>query len=171
MHCANSVHGHCIVDRFGQVWLCCFDISARIATKLHTRTKKICLGRFLSPFRSARLIRSGGNSLSSRFSWHKVWTGVKCNFSLAHHHNQYVVGTLSISRIRMWHFTWIGHKTKKLRLFINPARRQWPGTTHKKVWTTTFLRQNSTSGTSLESFRSRKLKYAISAGLVKRRKN
>ena len=40
-HCADSVHGHCIVDRFGLVWLCCFDISARIATKLHTRTKNL----------------------------------------------------------------------------------------------------------------------------------
>ena len=42
---------------------------------------------------------------------------------------------------------------------------------HKKVWTTTFLRRNSTSGTSLESSRSRKLKYAVSAGLAKRWKN
>ena len=166
-HCAESVHGHCIVERLGQVWSCCFDISARIATKLHTRTK-ICLGRFLSPFQSARLIGSAGNSPSSRFSWHKVWTGVKCHFSSAHHHNQYVVGKLSINRVRMWNFTRIGRKTKKLRLSINPARRQWPGATHKKVWTTTFLGRNSTSGTSLESSRSRKLKYAVSAGLAKR---
>ena len=49
----------------------CVDISARIATKLHTRTKNF-LGRFLSTFRPARLIRSGGNSLSSSFSWRKV---------------------------------------------------------------------------------------------------
>ena len=71
----------------------------------------------------------------------------------------------------MWNFTRIARKTKKLRLSINPARRQWPGTTHKKVWTTTFLRRNSTGGTSLESSRSRKLKYAVIAGLAKRRKN
>ena len=71
----------------------------------------------------------------------------------------------------MWNFTRIGHKTKKLRLSINPAWRQWPGTTHKKVWTTPFLRRNSTSSTSLESSRSRKLKYAVSAGLAKRWKN
>ena len=114
---------------------------------------------------------SGGNSASSRFNWCKVWTGVKCHFSSAHHHNQYVVGKLSISWVRIWNFTRIGRKTKKLWLSINPARRQWPGTTHKKVWTTTFLRQNLTSGTSLESSRSRKLKYAVSAGLAKRRKN
>ena len=146
-HCAESVHGHCIVDRFGHA----------ISTLLHglppnfTHALKICLGRFLSPFRSARLMRSGGNSPSSRFNWHKIWTGVKCHFSSAHHHNQCVVGKLSISRVRMWNFTRIGRKAKKLRLSINPARRQWPLTTHKKVWTTTFLRQNSTSGTSLES--------------------
>ena len=119
--CEESVHGHCIVDRFGQVWSCCFDISARIPTKLHTRTKK-CLGRFLSPFRSARLIGSGGTSPLSRFSWRKVWTGVKCNFSSAQLHDQYVVGKLPISRVRMWNFTRIRHKKKKLWLLIIPAR-------------------------------------------------
>ena len=31
------------------------------------------MGRFLSHFRSARLIGSGGNSPSSRFNWCKVW--------------------------------------------------------------------------------------------------
>ena len=154
------------LDRFGH----------NVSTSLHglppnfTHALKICLGRFLSPFRSARLIGSGGNSASSRFNWRKVWTGVKCHFSSEQHHNQYVVGKLSISRVRMWNFTRIRRKTKELRLSINPAWRQWPWTTHKKVWTTTFLRRNSTSGTSLESSRSRKLKYAVSAGLAKRRK-
>ena len=47
-HCADSVHGHCIVDRFGQVWSCCFDISAWIATKLQTRTKNLP-GKVLKP--------------------------------------------------------------------------------------------------------------------------
>ena len=107
-----------------------------------THALKICLGRFLSPFRSARLMGSGGNSPSSRFNWRKVWTGVKCHFSSAHHHNQYVVGIFSIGRVRMWNFTLIGRKTKKLWLWINPARRQPPATTPKKVWTTTFLRRN-----------------------------
>ena len=135
-----------------------------------THALKNCLGRFLSPFWSARLIGSGGNRPSSRFNWRKVWTGVKCNFSSAQLHNRYVVGKLPISRVPMWNFTWIWHKTKKLRLSINPAQRQWPGTTHKKVWTTTFLRRNSTSGTSLESSLSQKLKYAVSAGLAKNEK-
>ena len=63
---------------------------------------------------------------------------------------RYVVGKLSISQVRMWNCTRIGRNTKKLRLSINPARRQWPGTTHKKVWTATFLRRNSTSHTPLE---------------------
>ena len=139
----------------------CVDISARIATKLHTHTLTIFLGRFLSTFRPARLIRSGGNSPSSRFNWRKVSTGVKCHFFSAHHHNQYVVGKLSISRVWMWNFTRIRRNTKKLRLSINPAQRQWPGTTHKKVWTTTFLRRNSTSHKSLESSWSRKLRYAV----------
>ena len=151
-------------DRFGHA----------VSASLHglpptfTHALEICLGRSLSPFRSVRLIGSGGNSPSSRFSWRKVWTGVKCNFSSAHHHNQYVVGKLSISRVRMWNFTQIGRKAKKLQLSINPARRQWPGATHNNVWTTTFLRRNLTSSTSLESSRSRKLKCAVSAGLAKR---
>ena len=121
-------------------------------------------------FRSARLIGSGGNSPSSRFNWRKVWTGVKCHFSSAHHHNQYVVGKLVISWVRMWNFTRIGRKTKKLQISIIPAQRQWLVTTHKKVWTTTFLRRNLTSRTSLECSRSHKLKYAVSAGLAKDKK-
>ena len=97
-----------------------------------THALKICLGRLLSPLRSARLTRSGGNRPSSRFNWHKVWTGVKCKFSSAHHHNQYVVGKLPISQVRMWYFTRIGRKTKKLWLSIIQARRRsdqpglWP---------------------------------------------
>ena len=171
-NCATSVHHHWGVNRFEQVRT---GVKPSVSTSLHglplnfTHALKICLGRFLSPFRSARLIWSGGNGASSRFNWRKVWTGVKCNFYSVHHYGQYVVGKLSISQVWMWNFTRIGCKTKKVRLSINLARRQWPGTTHKKVWTTTFLRQNSTSCTSLESSRSRKLQYAVSAGLVKRR--
>ena len=133
-----------------------------------THELKICLGRFLSPFRSARLIGSGGNSPLSHFNWHKVWTGVKCNFSSAQLHDRYVDRKLSISRVWMWNFTRIWRKTKKLWLSIIPAWRQWSATTHKKVWTTTYLRRNWTSHTSLESSQSRKLKYAVSAGLAKR---
>ena len=66
----------------------------------------------------------------------------------------------------MWNFTRRGRKTKKIQLSINPAPRQWPGTTHKKVWTTTLLHRNSTSGSW-----SRKLKYSVSAGLAERQKN
>ena len=103
----------------------CVDMSARIATKLHTRAKNLP-GKVLNPFRSAGLMGSGGNSASSLFNWHKVWTVVKCHFSSVHHHDQYVVGKLSINRVRVWNFTRIERKTKKLRLSINPARRQWP---------------------------------------------
>ena len=133
-----------------------------------THALKICLGSFLSPFRRARLIGSGGNSPLSCFNWHKVWTGVKCNFSSAQLHDRYAVGRLPISRVWMWNFTRIRRKTKKLWLLIIPAQRQWSATTHKKVWTTTYLRRNWTSRMSLESSRSRKLKYAVSAGWAKR---
>ena len=60
---------------------------------------------------------------SSRFSWRKVWTGVKSNFSSPHHHVRKIVRKLSIRRVRMWNFTRIGPKTKKLWLSIVPARR------------------------------------------------
>ena len=60
---------------------------------------------------------------SSRFSWRKMWNGVKCNFSSAHHQDQNIVGMHLISRVRMWNFTWIGPNTKKLWLSINPSRR------------------------------------------------
>ena len=150
------------LDRFGHTVLTSLD------EPNFTHALKLCLGRFLSQFRSTRLIVSGGNSASPRFSWHKVWTGVKCNFSSAQLHDRYVNGKLPISQVRMWNFTRIRRKTKKLWLSIIPAGRQWPATTHKKVWTTTYLRRNSTSRTSLESSQSRKLKYAVSAGLAKR---
>ena len=68
-------------------------------------------------------LRSGGIGASSRFSWRKVCTGVKCNFSSPHHHVRKIVGKLSIRRVRMWNFTRIGPKTKKLWLSIVSARR------------------------------------------------
>ena len=151
-------------DRFGHA----------VSTSLHglppnfTHALKFSLGRFLSPFQSAKLIRRGGNRPSSRFNWRKVWTGVKCNFSSAQLHERYIDGKLLISRVRMWNFTRIRRKTKKLWLSIIPAWRQWPATTHKKVWTTTHLRRKWTSCMSLESSQSRKLKYAVSAGLARR---
>ena len=152
------------LDRFGHA----------VSTSLHglpqnfTHALKICLGRFLSAFLSARLIRSGGNRPSSCFSWRKVWTGVKCNFSSAQLHDWCVDGKLPISRVRMWNFTRIRRKTKKLWLSIIPARRQWPATTDKKVWTTTYLHRDWTSRMSLESYQSRKLRYVVSAGWAKR---
>ena len=106
-------------DRFGYA----------VSTSLHglppnfTHALKICLGSFLSPFRSARLIRSGGNSPSSHFSWRKVWTGVKWNFSSAQLHDRYVDGKLPISRVRMWNFTRIQRKTKKVMAFDNSGTK------------------------------------------------
>ena len=73
--------------------------------------------------RNSTTLPSGGNSALSRFSWHKVWDGGKCNFSSAHHHVQKVVGKLSSRRVRMWNFTKIRRKTKKLWLSIIQARK------------------------------------------------
>ena len=119
-------------DRFGHA----------VSTSLHglppnfTHPLKICLGMFLRPIWSARLIGSGGNHPSSRFNWRKVWTGVKCNFSSAQLHEQYIVGNLPISRVRMWNFTQIQRKTRKFWLLIIPARRRsdqpWVGQPPKR---------------------------------------
>ena len=156
-------------DRFGYA----------VSTSLHglqpnfTDALKICLGRFLSPFRSARLIGSGGNSPSSRFSWRKVWTGVECNFSSAQLHDRYVDGKLPISRVWMCNFTRIRRKTKKLWLSIIPARRMCDQAglgQPQKVWTPTFLGRTSTSRMLWESSRYLKLKYAFSAALAKNNK-
>ena len=116
-------------------------------------------------------LRSGGNSTLSHFSRRKVWTGVKCNFSLAHHQVRNVIGKLSISRVRMWNFTSIGPKTKSygFRYFRHEGHLSNPASDHpKKVWTATFLGRNSTSHTALESCPSRTFKYAVSALLAKR---
>ena len=154
-------------DRFGHA----------VSTSLHglppnfTHALKICLVRFLSSFDQldlSEVVETALHHASGGVRCELVWTGVKCNFSLAQLHDQYVVGKLPISRVRMWSFTRIRRKTKKLRLSIIPARRQWPATTHKKVWTTTYLRCNWTGRTLLESSRSRKLKYAVSARWAKR---
>ena len=108
--------------------------------------------------RNSTTLPSGGNSASSRFSWRKVWTGVKWNFPSAHHQVRYAVGKLSIRPARIWNFTRIGPKTKKLLLSIirHEGRLSCPAWDHpKKVWTTTFLRRNSTSHMMLESSQSR----------------
>ena len=73
--------------------------------------------------RNPTTLRSGGIRASSRFSWRKVWTGVKCNFSSPHHHFRNIVRKLSNRRFLIWNFTRIGPKTKKLWLSIVPARR------------------------------------------------
>ena len=73
--------------------------------------------------RNSATLPNGGNRASSCFSWRKVWTGVKCNFSSAHHHVWKTVGKLSISRVLMGNSTGIRPKTKKLWLsIISPWR-------------------------------------------------
>ena len=62
--------------------------------------------------------------ISSRFSWLKVWTGVKCNFTSAQHQDRNAIGKLWISRARMCNITTIRWKTKMLCLSIIPAWRR-----------------------------------------------
>ena len=120
---------HCIVCRSGQVWTSqnrC-EVLFFLNRKSHTlqiwpTPKPVC--SFLTVPRSKpTTLRSGGIRASSRFSWRKVWTGVKCNFSSPHHHIRKIVGKPSIRRFRMWNFTRIGPKTKKLWLSIVPVQR------------------------------------------------
>ena len=149
---------------FPQPWV------ARFPNLAHPQNLRAVFYLYLA--RNSTILQSGGNSLSSRFNWRKVWNGVKCNFSWAHLHRRYGDGKLSISGPAWtWNFTRIGRKTKKLRLSIIPAQRrshQPPLGQPIKVRTATFLGRTWTSHTLFESSRSRKLKYAVSAGLVKR---
>ena len=82
---------------------------------------------------------------SSRFSWRKVWNGVKCNFSLPHHQVRKIVGKPLIRRVWMGNFTRIGTKTKKLWLSIVLVQRpsEQPGLgPPQKMWSATFPRRN-----------------------------
>ena len=74
----------------------------------------------------------------------------------------------------MCNLTRIAPKTKSygFRQFRREGRLSIRAWDHpKKVQTATFLGQNTTSRTALESFPSRTLKYGVSAGLPKRYKN
>ena len=115
-------------DRFGQV---------RTGVKRYfSSTVSRTLSKFCPPLKPAcgfltvpclkpyATLQSGGNNALSRFNWCKVWTGVKCNFSWEHFQKRYIIRKLSLSRVRMWNFTRIGPKTKKLWLSIIPALRR-----------------------------------------------
>ena len=154
-------------EKSEQVWSTIFFNRESHALQIWPTPKPAC--SFLTvPWSKIYDPPKGLNSSSPRSSCHRVWTGVKWNFPSAHQHDRYVVEKLSISQVRMWDFTRIRRKTKKLRPSIIPAQRQWPVPTNKNVWTTTFLRRNCTSRMSLKSSWSRKLKYAVSPGLAKR---
>ena len=99
----------------------------------------MCAVSYLYLARNSTTLRSGGIRASSRFSWRKVWNGVKCNFSSPHHHVRKIVGKLSMRRVRMWNFTMIGPKTKKLWLSIVPAWAARLGTTSKRCELQLFL--------------------------------
>ena len=103
-----------------------------------------------------------------------MWTGVKCKFSSAHHLDRYVVGKLSNSRVQLWNFTRIGSKKKKVRLLISPARRlsEQPGLEPpQKGVNCNFSSPQFNKPYGVGSSQSRKLKYAVSAGLAKKIKN
>ena len=125
----ESVHGHCIVDRSGQVWtsqkrceVLFFLNRESHALQIWPTPKPAC--SILTVLRSKLYdLRVCWNSASSHFNWRKVWTGVKCNFSSPHHHVRKIVRKLLIRRVRMWNLTMIEPKTKKLWLLIVPARR------------------------------------------------
>ena len=97
--------------------------------------------------------------------------GVTYHFSLPHFDELYVVEKLLISRVQMRNFP--GYNVRQKSYGFQYFRREhclsslaWYHP--QKVRTTTFLRRNLTSRTSLKSSRSQKLKYAVSAGWTKR---
>ena len=118
-----------------------------VCTRL-CRLPKQLLGRFQYLTQNSTTLQSGWNGSLSSSGWRKVWTGVKCYFPSAQLHEAYAVRQLSISWDQVWNFTRIGHKTTKWRLSKIQAwgRSDWHGCDNpEKMWTTTFLRQISTS--------------------------
>ena len=132
-HWLMSLHGQHIVNRFEQVWTASdksqqvwSTISlqpsvARSPNLAHSQNLRAVFQPHIA--RNPTTLPSGGKSTSSRFNWRKGWTGVKCNFSWEHFQKRYIIRKLSLSWVRMWNFTRIGPKTKKLRLSIIPALR------------------------------------------------
>ena len=124
LHCGQVRTG---LDRFGQV---------RTGVRRYfSSTMSRTLSKFGPPLnlravflaylaRNSTTLRIGGNSASSPFNWRKVWTGVKCNFSWEHFRKRYIIRKLFLSQVRMWNFTRIGPKTKKLWLSIISALRR-----------------------------------------------
>ena len=159
-------------DKIGQVWTSPKRCAALFflnreshAVQIFAHPKPSC--SFLTGPCSKRYDpQGGGNSLLSRFNWHKVWTGVKCNFYSPHHQKQYIVGKLSISRVRMCNFTRTGRKTKKLWLSITPARKpsEQPGLGPPRKG----VNCNFSSPEFDKPYGVRKLKYGVSTGLPKR---
>ena len=99
---------------------------------------------------------------------------MKCNFSSPHHHVRKIVRKFLIRRVRMWNFTRIGPKTKKLWLSIVPVQRpsEQPGFgPPQKGVNCNFSSPEFHKPYALESYPSRTLKHAVSAGLPKRQKN
>ena len=94
---------------------------------------------------------------------------MKWNFSSAQLHQPYVVRKLSISQVQIYSFTRIGHKIKRLRLLIIPPRRRSDERGLRqppKGVNYNFPRRYLDESYVVASSRSRKLKYAISAGLA-----
>ena len=158
-------------DKLEQVWSTIFPLVwvAHSPNLAHPPNLRAVFQPYLA--RNSTTLWNGGNSLSTRFNWLKVWTGVKCNFSLPHLHLLYVMEKLSISQVRMWNFTRIRCKIKKLRLSVNPSWRlseQHGLGQPPKGANYHFPCRTWTSCAWLESSWSRKLKYAVSAWLAKR---
>ena len=116
-HCATGVHGHCIADWFGQVWtsqnrreVLFFLNRDSHAVQIWPTPQPAC--SFLTVPRLK--LYDPPKWWKQRFNWRKVWTDVKCNFSWEHFQKRYIIRKLSLSRVRMWNFTSIGPKTKKL---------------------------------------------------------
>ena len=124
--CATGVHGHCIadwfrqvrtsLDRSEQVWSAIFP-QLWVAHCPNLTQPPTCMQfsnrTSLKTLWPSEVVES---ALCHASTCRKVWTGMKCNFSWDHFQKPYIIGKLSISRVRMCNFIRIGPKTKKLWL-------------------------------------------------------
>ena len=161
----------------------CVDMSARIATKLHTRTnnlpdkvlKRISISWTYQKgrFSIARMGRS--HCYGSGQELQKCKNAVKRNLSSTHFHQPYVVLKLSIKEAQICSSGRIGDKTTKiwpskllgleLRIFRSTSVKH-----SRLAGTTIFLQRSYTTRMALESSRLAELKHAISAAWDVRKK-
>ena len=99
---------------FPQPWVACCSNLAHPQTYVQFSNRTS-----LETLQPSKVVETTFRHTSIGVMCEMVWSAT----FLAHLQEPYVVAKLSISQVRMWNFTRIGRKTKKLWLLIIPARR------------------------------------------------